>query len=274
MANQFTLQRSTHGPTTISGGKASTFRKILYVVIAIVLIYFLYSIKFLFEERYAARQDLVFEKTGTGRPGGRRDKAMPQHLRSDAAAAAGASADYATLSQREDSIFPFNIPDISGKDINVGDTFSGKYKLLLVVNVASKWGKTKRNYEQLQALYKTYHPLGLEILAVPCNQFKHQEPGSNQEIELFARETMGAEFPIMGKTEVNGRAANDMFKHLRQKTMNGKPIKWNFAKFLVDAKGSPIVAYDHKMEPKQMEGQIKLLLAAATAEEKEKEAAR
>lgn len=102
-------------------------------------------------------------------------------------------------------------------------------------------------------------------MAIPCNQFKHQEPGSNQEIEQFARETMGAQFPLLGKTDVNGAGANALFRHLRQKTMNGKPIKWNFAKFLVDATGVPIVAYDHKMEPKQMEGQIKLLLNAAAA---------
>ena len=57
---------------------------------------------------------------------------MQQHLRNDASAVA----DDATLSQ--DSIFPFNIPNIAGKDINMGDMFAGKYKLMLIVNVASK----------------------------------------------------------------------------------------------------------------------------------------
>ena len=97
-------------------------------------------------------------------------------------------------------------------------------------------------------------------MAVPCNQFKNQEPGSNAEIEQFARQEMGVKFPIMGKTDVNGPDANGMFKHLRDKTMKGKAIRWNFAKFLVDAKGIPIQGYDPKMDPKNMESQIKLLL--------------
>lgn len=227
-----------------------------------MFIFVIYSTKFLFDQRYAARQNIVIEQTGRSR---RRDKAdailaARQNLRSGD----GGERDV-PLSIGEDSIFQFDIPNNDGKYVNIGDTFAGKFKLMLIVNVASKWGKTKRNYAQLQELYSKYHAQGLEIVAMPCNQFKHQEPGSNAEILKFAREEMGSTFPVMGKTEVNGPGASDLFKHLRDKTMNGKSIKWNFAKFLVDAKGRPILAYEPKMDPKQMEGQIKLLLADASS---------
>jgi glutathione peroxidase len=264
MARTFSQQRNAHGPrpSSSSSSSSSSFSKALYALVAIAILFFLYSTKFLFEERYTAHQNTVLEATGRQHHKRRREKAdaiklSRQHLRSADGVGDGDG------DGGEDSIFQFDIPNIDGEYVNIGDTFGGKYKLLLIVNVASKCGKTLRNYDQLQELYRTYHPLGLEIVAIPCDQFKHQEPGTNKEIEIFAREEMGAEFPVMGKTEVNGPKAHALFKHLREKTMNGKSIKWNFAKFLVDAKGMPIMAYEPKMDPKQMEGQIKLLLDAA-----------
>jgi len=57
-------------------------------------------------------------------------------------------------------------------------------KVLLIVNVASKCGFTPQ-YSGLQTLYKQLHPRGFEILAFPCDQFGHQEPGSDAEIANF-----------------------------------------------------------------------------------------
>ena len=36
-------------------------------------------------------------------------------------------------------------------------------------------------YDGLEALYKKYKDQGLEIIAVPSNQFGEEEPGSNNE---------------------------------------------------------------------------------------------
>jgi glutathione peroxidase len=36
-------------------------------------------------------------------------------------------------------------------------------------------------YEQLQDLHEKYSGQGLAILGFPCNQFKGQEPGSDEE---------------------------------------------------------------------------------------------
>lgn len=62
-----------------------------------------------------------------------------------------------------------------------------KYKghVCIIVNVASKWGKTDVNYKQLVELYTKYSEAeGLRILAFPCNQFGGQEPGTEQEIKV------------------------------------------------------------------------------------------
>lgn len=47
-------------------------------------------------------------------------------------------------------------------------------QVCLVVNVASQWGMTKSNYQQLEQLYEKYSTKGLGILAFPCNQFASQ----------------------------------------------------------------------------------------------------
>lgn len=50
------------------------------------------------------------------------------------------------------SIFQFNVPAIDGGEVSLS-TFRGK-KAYLVVNVASKWGLTKKNYEEMKTLYE------------------------------------------------------------------------------------------------------------------------
>lgn len=53
--------------------------------------------------------------------------------------------------------------------------FDFRGHVLLIVNVASNCGYTKRNYEQLVELDEKYRDSkGLRILAFPCNQFGKQ----------------------------------------------------------------------------------------------------
>jgi peroxiredoxin len=66
-------------------------------------------------------------------------------------------------------------------------------KVLLIVNVASKCGFTPQ-YSGLQSLYEQFQPRGFEILAFPCDQFGHQEPGSDAEIATFCDATYGVTF--------------------------------------------------------------------------------
>lgn len=55
----------------------------------------------------------------------------------------------------------------------------------------------------------------MEILGFPCNNFNNQEPGTNKEIQKFAR-LQGATFRVMGKLECeNGKKTHPLFKFLR-----------------------------------------------------------
>ena len=59
-------------------------------------------------------------------------------------------------------------------------------------------------------MYAAKKDLGLEIIAVPCNQFGGQEPGSDDEIVQFTKQ-YGVTFPIAAKTEVNGDNAHPVY---------------------------------------------------------------
>ena len=98
-----------------------------------------------------------------------------------------------------------NIYDITVKDAELNAVNLEKYKgkTLLIVNVASNCGLTYQ-YEGLQNLYSKFKDDNFEILAFPCNQFKAQEPGTNDEIKFFCTEKYNVTFPLFNKIDVNG----------------------------------------------------------------------
>lgn len=65
------------------------------------------------------------------------------------------------------TIYDFTCKDIDGNDLSL-EKFRGM--VCLVVNVATKWGKTAVNYQQLQEIYHELAPRGFAVLAFPCNQ--------------------------------------------------------------------------------------------------------
>lgn len=72
---------------------------------------------------------------------------------------------------------------------------------MLIVNTASACGLTPQ-YKELQELYEKYQSQGFEVIAFPCNQFAHQEPGSSEDILHFVKEKYGVTFPVMEKSDV------------------------------------------------------------------------
>jgi glutathione peroxidase len=134
-------------------------------------------------------------------------------------------------------------------------------KALLIVNTASKCGFTPQ-YKGLQELYTKFKESGLEILAFPCDQFAHQEPGSDPEIQTFCQTRFGVAFPVFRKIEVNGENADPLFQHLKDRAPGwlGKSIKWNFTKFLVDRQGNVVKRFAPRTPPAKIEPWLRKLL--------------
>lgn len=133
-------------------------------------------------------------------------------------------------------LYDIEINSLGGVPISLKD-FEGKH--ILFVNVASKCGFTPQ-YQKLQELHETYKDK-LVVIGLPCNQFGGQEPGSAEEIESFCEVNYGVKFLITEKIDVKGQNQHPLYKWLTHKGFNGlksSSVKWNFQKYLVDAKGN------------------------------------
>lgn len=146
---------------------------------------------------------------------------------------------------------------ISGGQMNLGVEFAGH--VVLVVNVASHCGFTDVNYHELEVLYQRYKKRKFTVLAFPCNQFGQQEADAPKEIELFARRTKKATFPIFDKVEVNGPHTAPLYTALKQ-SLNVQSIEWNFGKFLIGRDGKPQKYYDHNFPFGLLKKHIEALL--------------
>ena len=136
-------------------------------------------------------------------------------------------------------------------------------KLLLIVNTASKCGFTKQ-YEGLENLYSRYKDKGFEILGFPCDQFGHQEPGSDEEIAAFCNINFGVSFSLFKKTDVNGQQTHPMYVELKDQApglLGSKRIKWNFTKFLVSKDGTVVKRYAPTTKPEDIAKDIESHLA-------------
>ncbi|KAF5092743.1 hypothetical protein D0Z03_002713 [Geotrichum reessii] len=139
-----------------------------------------------------------------------------------------------------------------------------KGKVVLIVNVASKCGFTPQ-YKGLEELNKKYASEGLVILGFPCNQFAHQEPGTQDEIESFCQLNYGVTFPILKKIDVNGANADPVYNYLKNEKsglLGFKGIKWNFEKFLVDKNGKVVERYASTTSPSSIDPTIAKYLKA------------
>src|SRR5205085_4548377 len=114
----------------------------------------------------------------------------------------------------------FTVKDIDGKDVNLSDY---KGKVVMMVNVASKCGFTPQ-YKGLEALYRKYKDQGFVILGFPANDFKSQEPGTNEQIKEFCTSKYDVTFPMMSKISVKGDDQHPLYKQL---TEAKGPVTWN-----------------------------------------------
>ncbi len=152
---------------------------------------------------------------------------------------------------------------------NSGETTSlnaFKGQVLLIVNTASECGQTPQ-YAGLEKLYEKYKDRGFTVIAFPSNDFKKQEPGSNEEIKHFCTTTYGVTFPLMSKITVLGENKHPLYKSLVEQTESAE-IEWNFAKFLLDRSGNVAARIHYRTKPDDpsVTSKIEELLGAVTTE--------
>ncbi len=157
------------------------------------------------------------------------------------------------------SIYDFKFDDAFGLERDLAEY---KGKVMLIVNTASKCGFTPQ-YEGLEKLHEDYKDKGLAVIGFPCNQFKNQEPASNEEIQNFCKLNYGVTFPIFGKLDVNGKTAHPLFEFLKDNARGlggSKAVKWNFTKFLVDKDGKVVKRFAPATTPEKLVDDIEALL--------------
>ncbi|MCH5272724.1 MAG: glutathione peroxidase [Lachnospiraceae bacterium] len=179
------------------------------------------------------------------------------------------------------TIYDFKVKAQDKSEISLAD-YAGK--VLLIVNTATGCGFTPQ-YDELQALYEAHQKDGLEILDFPCNQFREQAPGSDEEIHSFCTLRYGTTFPQFSKIDVIGENADPLFRWLSENTTfegfgknpmalilkgmakkmdkdykNNGNVKWNFTKFLIDRNGKIIARFEPTESMDKVKAQIEELL--------------
>jgi glutathione peroxidase len=163
------------------------------------------------------------------------------------------------------------IYDIPVKTIDGDETSLSNYKgkTLLIVNVASQCGLTPQ-YEGLEKLYQEYRDKGLEVLGFPCNDFKGQEPGSENEIKDFCSTNYGVTFPMFSKVGIlenrhplyaaliaeqpeanvnNGDGMEEKLRNFGHTRVDPSDVLWNFEKFLVGQDGEVVARFAPDVTP-------------------------
>jgi glutathione peroxidase len=172
------------------------------------------------------------------------------------------------------SFYDYSVTTPKGEDISMKD-YAGK--VVMVVNTATGCGFTP-HYKDIEDMYEKYHDQGFEVIDVPCNQFKGQAPGTDEEIHEFCQLHYNTKFPQMKKSDVNGENAIPLFKYLKsQKGFEGfdknpagllmsgllktidkdykknSEIKWNFTKFIVDREGNVVARFEPTTDMKKVD---------------------
>lgn len=134
-------------------------------------------------------------------------------------------------------------------------------KPVLVINTATQCGLT-RQFEGLEKLHQDFKNKGLIVIGFPCNQFRNQEPLTNENMETVCEQEYGVTFQLTEKIDVNGKDTHPIFAYLKNelKGVLGKRIKWNFTKFLINKEGTPIKRYSPTTKPENITSDIEKVL--------------
>lgn len=172
------------------------------------------------------------------------------------------------------NFYDISVETAEGKMVSMSD-FKGK--VVLVVNTATGCGFTPQ-YKILEEMYEKYNAKGFEIVDVPCNQFRKQAPGTDEEIHKFCTLNYNTKFLQMKKSDVNGENEIELFRYLKEKKgfegfgtgikalgmaamlrvmdkdYNKNPdIKWNFTKFVINKEGNVVARFEPTQDMKKVE---------------------
>jgi glutathione peroxidase len=157
-----------------------------------------------------------------------------------------------TESVAEHQLFTIPVRTLRGEETTLAP-YRGQ--VLLIVNVASQCGFTPQ-YTGLEALYRRHREKGFAVLGFPCNQFGHQEPGNEREIQEFCSREYDVTFPLFAKVAVNGPNEHPLYALLKSQApgvLGTTGIKWNFTKFLVARDGRVLHRYSPRDTPVDIE---------------------
>ena len=162
------------------------------------------------------------------------------------------------MADNQQTLSDFEARLLDGSEKDLAD-YAGQ--VVLVVNTASKCGFTPQ-YTGLQKLYEEFGDQGFVVLGFPCDQFAHQEPGTDEEIGAFCERNFGVEFPLFSKIDVNGGDAHPLYGWLKSEKSGilGGRIKWNFTKFLVGRDGKVIDRFGPNRKPEDLREAVEAAL--------------
>ena len=89
-----------------------------------------------------------------------------------------------------------------------------KGKIVVLVKTVTGYGFTTQ-YKDLEKFYEKFYFKGLEIIDVPCNNFRDQTPSSYEEIHQFYKLKYKTKFNKFKKSDVNGPNELPLFKFLK-----------------------------------------------------------
>lgn len=179
------------------------------------------------------------------------------------------------------SIYDYSVPAADGSEVSLADY---KGKVVMIVNTATGCGFTPQ-YKPIEEMYSDLHDKGFEVIDIPCNQFKNQAPGTDEEIHEFCTLHYNTQFPQMKKSDVNGEnelplykflksqqgfggfgkgakalAMNALLKSIDKDYKNNPDIKWNFTKFIVDRDGNVVRRFEPTADMKDVREYVESLL--------------
>jgi glutathione peroxidase len=119
---------------------------------------------------------------------------------------------------------------------------------MLIVNTATQC-TYKSQFRELQALYNEYKEGGLQIIAVPSNDFGELEPWDEDLILHFCESNYDIKFPMTTKQHVIGGEAHPLFQQAVQSFGLSFEPKWNFHKFFFDRAGELVDSWPSAISP-------------------------